>query len=143
MAKLSYILLCLGFLLQGANSFSSPVRRSLKRPQSATTSSLFNAASSAVPAPEDSLTTEQVAPSTDTAPKLSKKERLWQQAKKEGGLFTFKTKYGALNPYAIYYGVTSIFLGLFWYVALTGLQFFYFITRGRFDKRVSIVLLFF
>jgi hypothetical protein len=59
-----------------------------------------------------------------------------QKLREEGGLFAFKTKYGALNPFGIYYGLTSIFLGIFWYIALTCMQFVYWITGGRFDKQV-------
>ena len=93
--------------------------------------------------PEDAAatTTETVAP-VETSTKMTTKEQLRQQALKEGGLFTFNTKYGALNPYAIFYGVTSIFLGIFWFAALTAIQFLYFVTGGRVDKRVSRILSF-
>jgi hypothetical protein len=50
------------------------------------------------------------------------------------GLFTFKTKYGYLNPFAIYYGVTSILLGLPWFVVLTLCQIMYKITNNAWDK---------
>ncbi len=57
------------------------------------------------------------------------------EEKSEGkGLFTFKTKYGYLNPFAIYYGFVSIFFGIPWYFALKFSQLFYWITGGRFDK---------
>jgi hypothetical protein len=96
----------------------------------------------AVPLPEDAAATTTEAPApVETSTKIATKEQLRQQALKEGGLFTFNTKYGALNPYAIYYGLTSIFLGIFWYAALTAIQFLYFVTRGRVDKRVSGILL--
>ncbi len=49
------------------------------------------------------------------------------------GFFAFKTKYGYLNPFAIYYGVTSILLGLPWFVALTFCQIAYKINKN-FDK---------
>lgn len=64
-------------------------------------------------------------------------KRLERQAliRKEGGKFAFDTKFGALNPYAIYYGLTSILLGLPWFAALTMCQFFYFVTRNRIDKQ--------
>jgi hypothetical protein len=54
--------------------------------------------------------------------------------RKEGGLFTFNTKYGALNPYAIYYGLTSILLGIPWFLAMLMCQFFYLITGNRIDR---------
>eukprot|EP00521_Asterionellopsis_glacialis_P007254 CAMPEP_0195281382 /NCGR_PEP_ID=MMETSP0707-20130614/716_1 /TAXON_ID=33640 /ORGANISM="Asterionellopsis glacialis, Strain CCMP134" /LENGTH=324 /DNA_ID=CAMNT_0040340263 /DNA_START=239 /DNA_END=1214 /DNA_ORIENTATION=- len=54
--------------------------------------------------------------------------------RKQGGLTAFQTKYGALNFYAICYGIIAIGLGLIWYTALTFTQFLYFITGGRIDK---------
>lgn len=51
-----------------------------------------------------------------------------------GGFLSFKTKYGFLNPYAIYYGVTSILLGLPWFVVLTMCQGMYKITNNKWDK---------
>jgi len=85
--------------------------------------------------------TASSSPSGDNGESVVKsaKEVNWKKAKAEGGPFTFRTKYGALNPYAIYYGVTSIFLGLFWYAALLGLDLLYFLSRGRFDKRRRLV----
>lgn len=64
-----------------------------------------------------------------------KKRELMATLRKEGGIFTFNTKYGALNPYGIYYGLTSILLGIPWFFALTACQFLYFITGGRFDRK--------
>ena len=58
--------------------------------------------------------------------------------RKEGGLFTFNTKFGALNPYAIYYGLTSILLGIPWFLAMLMCQFFYFITGNRIDRNRSL-----
>jgi hypothetical protein len=58
--------------------------------------------------------------------------------RKEGGRFTFNTKFGALNPYAIYYGLTSILLGIPWFMAMLMCQFFYFITGNRIDRNRSI-----
>ena len=71
-----------------------------------------------------------------TAPdsESNKKVQLSSQIRKEGGLFAFNTKYGALNPYALYYGVTSVFLGLFWFVALLGCELLYTVTNGKVDK---------
>lgn len=64
----------------------------------------------------------------------TKKLQLKSQIRKEGGLFAFNTKFGALNPYAVWYGVTSIALGLFWFVALIGCELLYKVTNGRVDK---------
>jgi hypothetical protein len=61
-----------------------------------------------------------------------------QELRAEGGPLTFNTPIGALNPFAIYYGLMSIFLGIPWYFALKGCQFMYLITGGRFDKKVRL-----
>lgn len=58
--------------------------------------------------------------------------------RKEGGRFAFDTKYGALNPFAIYYGLLSIVLGIPWYIALTMYQLFQLVTFGKMDKRRRI-----
>jgi len=55
--------------------------------------------------------------------------------RKEGGLFSFKTKYGALNPYAIFYGLFAILLGIPWFIALTFCQLMYKITNNRWDPQ--------
>lgn len=73
---------------------------------------------------------------------LTKQQKRIQQIRKEGGLFAFNTKYGALNPYAIYYGLVSIGLGLVWFVFLTLSQLFYKITGGRFDKKRRLPVFF-
>jgi len=52
----------------------------------------------------------------------------------QGGRLSFSTKYGALNPFAIYYGLVAIFLGIPWFLALTACQCLYFVTGGRVDK---------
>ncbi len=51
-----------------------------------------------------------------------------------GGFLSFKTKYGKLNPFAIYYGITSILLGIPWFVALNICQLVYKLTGYKFDK---------
>jgi hypothetical protein len=56
----------------------------------------------------------------------------------QGGLFTVRTKYGALNPYAVYYGTVSILLGLPWFLALTAYQLFALVTRNKFDQNRKI-----
>ena len=67
-------------------------------------------------------------------------ERL-AQIKKEGGRFAFKTKAGALNPYAIYYGTVAVLLGIPWFIALTAYQLFAFLTRGKIDRLRLIPIL--
>jgi hypothetical protein len=70
----------------------------------------------------------------DAKIEMTKQQQRMDYIRSEGGQFSFHTKYGALNPFAIYYGMTSILLGLPWFVALTLYQFVQFITLGRFDK---------
>jgi hypothetical protein len=81
------------------------------------------------------------ASTTQSALTLQKRQRM-ELIRQEGGRFSFNTKFGALNPFAIYYGVTSILLGLPWFAALTMYQLFQLITFGRFDKlrRIPIFL---
>lgn len=50
------------------------------------------------------------------------------------GLFAVKTKYGYINPFAIYYGVTAILLGIPWFVALNICQLFYKLVGKKLDK---------
>ena len=64
-----------------------------------------------------------------------------KQLRQEGGLFSFNTKYGALNPFAIYYGLVAILLGVPWFVALTTYQVLRALTGGRLDKRRKIPVL--
>lgn len=52
----------------------------------------------------------------------------------DGGFLSFKTKFGYLNPFAIYYGVTAILLGIPWFIALNISQLFYKITGDKMDK---------
>jgi hypothetical protein len=81
------------------------------------------------------------ASTNESAITLQKRLRM-ELIRQEGGRFSFNTKFGALNPFAIYYGVTSILLGLPWFAALTMYQLFQLITFGRFDKlrRIPIFL---
>ena len=69
---------------------------------------------------------------------INKKQIRQQLIKSEGGPLAFNTKYGALNPFAIYYGITSIVLGLVWFVALSFMQLVYKITGDRFDRKRRI-----
>lgn len=68
----------------------------------------------------------------------TKQQKRAAQIRAEGGPLSFNTKYGALNPFAIYYGLTSIALGLVWFAALSIMQIFYKLTGDRFDKRRRI-----
>lgn len=52
-----------------------------------------------------------------------------------GGPLALSTPIGAMNPYGIYYGVTSILLGILWWLELTACRFLYFVTRNRIDHK--------
>ena len=58
------------------------------------------------------------------------------------GKFTFKTKFGYLNPYAVFYGFFSILYAIPWYSALTVCQIMYKLTNNTWDKmrRVPVLL---
>ena len=79
-------------------------------------------------------TTTQSGIRGDTKLQLTKQQQKLEYIKSEGGRFSFNTKYGALNLFAIYYGLTSILLGLPWFAALTCYQLLQVITFGRFDR---------
>lgn len=64
-----------------------------------------------------------------------KKKKTIKDYREEGGIFSFNTPIGALNPFAIYYGLVSLSLGFPWFIALKTCQFLYWITGGRFDKK--------
>jgi hypothetical protein len=65
-----------------------------------------------------------------------KKKKTIEDFREEGGILSINTPIGALNPFALYYGLVSLFLGFPWYIALKTCQFMYWITGGRFDKQV-------
>lgn len=66
---------------------------------------------------------------------MTKQQRRIQQIRKEGGMFAFNTKYGALNPFSIYYGITSIVLGFVWVAAITACDILYKLTGNKIDSR--------
>ena len=65
-----------------------------------------------------------------------------EKIRADGGRFSFNSKYGALNPFAIYYGVTSILLGLPWFVELMCINLFYKLTRNKVDKSKRLPIFF-
>ncbi|KAG7360983.1 1-acyl-sn-glycerol-3-phosphate acyltransferase [Nitzschia inconspicua] len=69
---------------------------------------------------------------------VTKKKKTYQELRAEGGPFTFNTPIGALNPFALYYGITSIVLGIPWFISCKLCQLLYFITGNRFDKKRRI-----
>ena len=81
--------------------------------------------------------TSNTSSSSNSVPvKEIKKKKTLKELRAEGGPFTFNTPIGALNPFAIYYGILSLALGLPWYVVLKACQLLYFVTRGRVDPKV-------
>jgi hypothetical protein len=58
------------------------------------------------------------------------------------GRFTFKSKYGYLNPFAIFYGATSILFAIPWFISLTLCQMVYKMTNNTWDqmRRVPVLL---
>jgi Acyltransferase len=105
-------------------------------PQSSASRGLSSTASSRTVSVNDAALSSS---STSTTPEETKKEERRRLIKSEGGRFAFDTKFGALNPYAIYYGLVSILLGLPWFVALTACQLFYAVTRNKLDPQRRIV----
>ena len=78
-----------------------------------------------------------VASSVDGESPTPTKKKTLKDLRAEGGKLTFNTPIGALNPFAIYYGVMSILLGLPWFLSTKMWQFMAFLTRGRFDIKVG------
>lgn len=124
-----------GFSSSCSLSKASPSLALTTKRSPATISTLFVASTSSAGDNTNTNTNTDVEEVVDE--KELKKKELWKQLRKEGGLFTFNTRVGALNPFAIYYGLVSILLGIPWFFALKCCQFMYFITGGRFDKKVS------
>jgi hypothetical protein len=73
----------------------------------------------------------------ETGKSSKKNGKSLEELRLEGGRLCFNTPIGALNLFAIYYGLVSLFLGIPWFAALKTCQFAYWITGGRFDKKVS------
>jgi len=87
---------------------------------------------------DDATTSAKATPATS----LKKKKKTLKELRKEGGLFTFNTPIGALNPYAMYYFFISVALGIPWVISCKFCQLLYWITGNRFDpkRRVPIFL---
>jgi hypothetical protein len=82
--------------------------------------------------------TSAAVPASSLSPVDLKRQERKKLIRKEGGLFAFDTKYGALNPFAIYYGLTSILLGIPWFIALNLYQLFRVVTFGKIDTRRQV-----
>ena len=74
----------------------------------------------------------------ETGKSVVKNGKSMEDFRREGGVLCVNTPIGALNPFALYYGLVSLFLGIPWFVALKICQFGYWATGGRLDKKVSI-----
>ena len=83
----------------------------------------------------ESIATSSAGTTTTLA---TKQQKRLQQIRSEGGPLAFNTKFGALNPFAIYYGLVSIGLGLIWFMALSACQLMYTLTGNRVDKKRRI-----
>ena len=70
------------------------------------------------------------------------KKKTLQDLRAEGGPFTFNTPIGALNPFALYYGITSVVLGIPWFIGCQICRFLSWITGGRFDPKVCFLFAF-
>ncbi len=92
--------------------------------------------SSAASVPSPSNESESSSASGEVS--LTKQQKRLKQIREEGGIFAFNTKYGALNPFGIYYGLTSIALGLVWFAGLTASQLLYKVTGDKLDKKRRI-----
>lgn len=120
-AAFAYTLL----LVSGCAAFTTPTTKTTATKTTTSSSTLF-------PSPYQSKhsSSNLAAASTTLSPSGSNNNNGDQKI----GMFSFKTKYGFLNPFAIYYGVTSILLGIPWFVALNICQLFYKLTGSKFDK---------
>jgi 1-acyl-sn-glycerol-3-phosphate acyltransferase len=122
--------------LRRVHTSSNNKRPSVSSSRPSTTTTTLPAASDAsiAAASTDSSSSSSPQPTTKHQSRL-------HQIRSEGGPLSFNTKYGALNPYAIYYGLTSIALGIVWFMALSIMQLIYKCTGGedgKFDKKRRI-----
>ena len=123
-----------GSTCQRIESFSSTkcnTRSTTTLWMSAATTASFDSA------PNDNESNASSSAGTTTTLATKQLKRL-QQIRSEGGPLAFNTKFGALNPFAIYYGLVSIGLGLIWFMALSACQLMYTLTGNRVDKKRRI-----
>jgi len=94
---------------------------------------LYEAVASSISEPSDTIQ------SKDDDKELSKKA-MRAELRKEGGLFSFKAPVVALalNPYAIFFGLTAISLGFVWYMLTMMWKLIHKISGNRFDKMCRI-----
>jgi hypothetical protein len=91
-------------------------------------------------APDDrqarSSATTLLATTANGDAELKKPKKTYQELRAEGGPFTFNTPIGALNPYAIYYFVVSVGLGIPWVIFCKAWQIVHHLSGRRFDPKV-------
>lgn len=68
-------------------------------------------------------------------PTTSSNKKSLREIRKEGGITAFNTPLGAINLYGLYHALTSISLGIIWYISIMTWKAFFFLTGGRFDKK--------
>lgn len=101
--------------------------------------SLSSTASATFPSSPSNHGESDASPAAGTTSEATTKQiKRLQQIRKEGGPLAFNTKFGALNPFAIYYGLVSIVLGVVWFMALTACQLMYTLTGNRVDRKRRI-----
>jgi len=92
-----------------------------------------------------SLKTTKLASAAATAEVLPNNNQSWKDlfsSELQSRPLAFNTKYGALNPFGIFYGLTSIILGLVWYAGIQSCRLFYLLTGNRFDKNKRLPIFF-
>ncbi len=73
---------------------------------------------------------------------VQEKEESLKKIRAVGGPLSFNTKYGALNPFGVYWLLLSSSLGLVWFALLQICRLFYWITGNRLDKNKRIPIFF-
>ena len=86
----------------------------------------------------NSATTLMATGDAAAADTSQKKKKSLKELRAEGGPFTINTPIGALNPFAVYYFFVSVALGIPWICLVRCWQLVHWISRGRFDPRVSV-----
>ena len=133
-----------GFVSPTIDRIVQRTTSSLRRKHDAVSSSSSSSLQASLVLSPSILSVGSVAASSSSSDVSVQKEQLSREQERDalihqqGGLFTVRTKYGALNPYAVYYGTVSILLGLPWFLALTAYQLFALVTRNKLDTNRTI-----
>jgi hypothetical protein len=73
---------------------------------------------------------------------VQEKEERLKKIRAVGGPLSFNTKYGAINPFGVYWLLLSSSLGLVWFTLLQICRLFYWVTGNRLDKNKRIPIFF-